>query len=153
MPNNDPIHDSAHAAELRARERRRYSAMPFWQGFSIAAHAVVVGAFLFFTPLRDIFIPDRSVPREKLELDPDRLEKLAQDLQSVRLNELLRQLEDLQSIYYNMEMMRNDILKDYDDFAAHQEGPVRELVSQSVGRIIEEQERTVVEQKTAQLSA
>ncbi|MCL1910010.1 MAG: hypothetical protein FWG05_03635 [Kiritimatiellaeota bacterium] len=142
------------AGEVRGRERRRYTAMPVWGIVSFATHCVIIAALIWFTPLREIIIPDRAnKPYEKLELDPDKLEKLAQDLQSIRLNELLRQLEDLQSIYYNMEMMKNDILKDYDAFAEQQEGTVRELVSQSIGRVILEQEKTVAEQKVAQVSA
>ena len=145
---------SAHAEDVRLRERRRHAAMPAWQVVSFVTHCVLVAALIWFTPLREIVLPEKKdVPREKLEMDPDRLERLAHDIQTIRLNELLRQLEDLQAILYNMEMMKNDILKDYDGFAEHQEGPVRESLELLLDRIITEQERTVTEQKTSQVAA
>jgi len=141
------------ADDVRIRERRRYAAMPAWQVISIVAHVVLIAVFVWFTPIKEMLAPEKEVKRERTEIDPDRIERLSYNLQTVRLNELLRQLEDLQSILYNMEMMRNEILADYDAFSAHQEGEVRVSMAQLLDRVVEEQERVVADQKTALAAA
>ena len=141
------------ADNVRGRERRRHAAMPAWQAVSFVVHGILIAALIWFTPLREIVMPDRNKPRDPLQMDPDKLESLASDLRTVRLNELLEQLNDLQTILHNMEYMRNEILRDYDEFASQQQGETRESVSKLLEKVIVEQEKTITEQATAQTSA
>ena len=140
------------AEKIRARERRRRSQMTFWQAGSIASHCILIGALIWFTPLREIIIPERAA-REPIPMSADKLEMLSESLQNIRLNELLRELEELQTILYNMDFMKNEILKDYDQFAEQQQGETRESLEQIFDRTILEQEKTIASQKNVQSAA
>ena len=138
------------AEDLRMRERRRRLQAPFWQTISFILHGVFFIALVMFTPLREIVMPqEKPVEYSPAPVSSDQLEKISEDLQSVRLNELLEQLQSLQIILHNMDMMKNDMLKDYDKFAASEQNSAKESLKEVFDRILVEQQKTLEEQKKA----
>ena len=147
---DDTTTDAVFAAEkIRQRERRQRGQMPIWQISSFVMHCALVAALIWFTPLREIILKEDK-PRTPAQLSVEKLESLSDGLQAIRLNEILRQLEDLQTLLHNMDFMKNEILKDYDEFAAQQQGNVKESLEKILDRIITEQERTVDGQNEVQ---
>lgn len=138
------------AEDLRMRERRRRLQAPFWQTVSFILHGVFFIALVMFTPLREIVMPqEKPAEYSPTPVSSDQLEKISESLQSVRLNELLEQLQSLQIILHNMDMMKNDMLKDYDKFAASEQNSAKESLKEVFDRILVEQQKTLEEQKKA----
>ena len=120
MPKKSPMF----ADDLRRRERRRRFQSPLWPVASFLLHGLGLVALVMFTPLREIASPEPK-EREPMTVSADRLEELAEDLQSIRLDELLAQLDALQIILQEMDGMKLSILKDYDDFAVREQATAK----------------------------
>lgn len=134
------------AEDVRARERRRRVEVPFWQILSFVLHGAAFVALVLFTPLREIIIPEPKV-RDSVKMSADRLEKLSENLQTVRLNELLDQLSSLQIILHNMDMMKNEMMQDYDAFAENEQLTAKESIAEVLEKIISGQTQVVENQK------
>ena len=65
---------------------------------------------------------------------------------TIRLNELMEQLNALQIILHNMDMMKNEMLEDYDAFAAAEKENSREQVKELLERVVVEQEKALASQ-------
>jgi hypothetical protein len=131
------------AQDVRQRERKQYIQMPFWQTLSFILHVVGFIALVIFTPLREIIIPERKITKPEPNITAKRIEQLSDAIQTVRLNEILDQLNSLQIILHNMDKMKNDILTDYDAFAMNEAGSATESIDELFKHIISEQETAI----------
>ncbi len=147
MPKNDGKSARMFAQDVRRRERRQYVQMPFWQILSFVFHLGGFIALIVFTPLREIVIPERKVEKSNPNITADRIRQLSTSIQTVRLNELMEQLNSLQIILHNMDKMKNDILTDFDAFAAIEGGSAGESFAELFDKIIAEQEETIAAQE------
>lgn len=136
------------AEDVRDRERRRRVQVPFWQILSFILHGMGFVALVLFTPLREIIIPEPK-EREPVQMSAEKLEQLAENLQTVRLNELMDQLDSLQIILHNMDMMKNEMMKDYDTFAENEQQTAQESIQEIFEKIIAEQTQAVQNQQKA----
>lgn len=134
MPKEGPMF----AEDLRRRERRRRFQSPLWPVASFLLHGLGLVALVMFTPLREIAIPEPK-EREPMTISAERLEELAEDLQSIRLDELLAQLDALQIILQDMDGMKLSILKDYDDFAVREQATAKASLASLFQSIVERQ--------------
>lgn len=132
------------AEELRRRERREKRAAPFWQTMSFLLHIIMFGLLVYFTPLREIVIPEEK-PRESSlsNLTAEQIERMSENVLEIRRNEIAQQLEELQTMLHNMEFMRNEILKDYDELVKHESQSAAKDMAQLFADVITKQEEAV----------
>ncbi|MGI5869502.1 MAG: hypothetical protein ACOX9C_08695 [Kiritimatiellia bacterium] len=138
------------ADDVRRRERRRQYALPVWQVLSIVLHGLGFICLVLFTPLREIVVPEPKDVKSDPNLTATQYEALAENVQTIRLNELVEQLDSLQIILHNMDMMKNEILKDYDAFADAERDNSREQVKELLSRVVAEQEKALASQAEAE---
>ena len=98
--------------EIRRRERERRRSEPKWALLSFLLHLLAFAAIVFLTPVKELVMPEKAEP-EPMVVSADRLEEMAETLQESRVQELLRQLEDMQSVLHNMDVMKEQLAKDY----------------------------------------
>jgi len=134
------------AEDVRKRERRQRFLLPIWQILSFALHALGFICLVLFTPLREIVIPEPKEAKSDPNLTAEQFEALAENVQTIRLNELMEQLNALQIILHNMDMMKNEMLEDYDAFAAAEKENSREQVKELLERVVVEQEKALASQ-------
>ncbi len=105
--------------EIRERERRRRRKDLLWSVVSFALHIAVFAAVVMLTPVKSlVFDKEKKKANPAAELSADRIEQISDSLSQARLNELLQQLEALQAVLHNMDLMKEELQKDYDAFAA-----------------------------------
>ena len=128
MPTETDSQAQMFAEDVRRRERRQRFLLPIWQILSFALHALGFICLVLFTPLREIVIPEPKEAKSDPNLTAEQFEALAENVQTIRLNELMEQLNALQIILHNMDTMKNEILEDYDSFAEHEQPKAKESV-------------------------
>jgi len=146
MPTETDSQTQMFAEDVRRRERRQRFLLPIWQILSFALHALGFICLVMFTPLREIVIPEPKGAKSDPNLTAEQFEALAENVQTIRLNELMEQLNALQIILHNMDMMKNEILEDYDAFAAAEKENSREQVKELLERLVVEQEKALASQ-------
>ena len=137
------------ADDVRRRERRQRYFLPVWQILSFILHGLGFVFLVLFTPLREIVIPERKEAQADPNLTAEQFEALAEDVQTIRLNEIMEQLDDLQIVLHNMDMMKQEMLEDYDAFAASEEKNSRKQVKESIDQVVAEQEKALAAQRQA----
>ena len=131
--------------QIRARERARRRAAPLWNVCSFALHLALFAILVLCTPMRELIVPE---PREQtMEIAADRIEDMAETLTEARVRELLRQIEDMQSVLHNMDVMKEELAKDYDTFAADSAADIRGELERLVAETAAEQRRSVEAQQ------
>ena len=129
------MNEARFADELRERERLRRRKEFWWNAASVAFHVVLFGAIVLLTPARSLLVEKKKKnPAE--HLPPERIEQISDALSQARVNELLRQLEALKTVLHNMDLMKEQLQKDYDAFA----GESAEDVKQTMLRALDEAE-------------
>jgi len=126
--------------EIRERERLRRRKDLMWNVASVAFHVVLFGVIILMTPARSLLKEKKKNPAETLPAE--RIEQISDALSQARVNELLQQLEALKAVLHNMDLMKEQLQKDYDAFA----GESAESVKESMLRALDEAETA---QKTA----
>lgn len=110
--------NTLHADEVRARERRQTIWTILWWLPSIILHLLFISAVGYYGWQEFVEKPDpEKAAKPPAELDAETYEQLAETIESVRLNEILKQLDELQIILHNMDVLKNEIAKTYDEFA------------------------------------
>jgi len=123
--------------EIRERERRRRRKDLLWSVASFALHVALFGAIVLLTPVKSlVFDKEKKKANPAADLSADRIEQIADSLSQARINELLRQLEALQAVLHNMDLMKEELQKDYDAFA----GQSAEDVKAALGKMLDETE-------------
>ena len=123
------MNDARFADEIRERERVRRRREMLWNAASVAFHVVLVLAIVWMTPARSLLV-ERKKKNPAEHLPPERIEQISDALSQARVNELLRQLEALKTVLHNMDLMKEQLQRDYDAFA----GESAEDVKQSMLR-------------------
>lgn len=111
--------------EVRRRERARRRREPLWGFLSFLLHAALFAALVLLTPVRELVAPEEVKSRTTTEIAADRVEDMAETLAAARMSELLRQIEDMRSVLHNMDVMKEELAKDYDRFAERSAADVR----------------------------
>ena len=113
-----------HADEVRARNRRQTIRTILWWLPSILLHVTAVGLVGYFGWRKIVEERAPEPERPPADLSEETYEALADNIESVRLSEILRQLQALQVILHNMDVLRNEMARNFDEFAA---GEAREV--------------------------
>jgi len=148
--------------EIRERERRRRRKGPLWSFASLALHVAVFTAIVMLTPVKSlVFDRERKKSNIADELPADRIEQISDSLSQARINELLRQLEALQAVLHNMDLMKEELQKDYDAFAGQSAAGIKDELAKMLdeaeayqkkaqdeqGPMIEKVERMLAEER------
>ena len=114
--------------DIRRRVSRRRRQSPLWGVCSFVFHVAAFAVIVLCTPARELFKPEEKKPADAAkDLSADRIEQISDELSRIRVNELLAELEALQAVLHNMDMMKEQLQRDYDSFAnSLQDGPTLE---------------------------
>ena len=121
------MNDARFADEIRERERVRRRREVLWNAASVAFHVVLVLAIVWMTPARSL-ITERKKKNPAEHLPPERIEQISDALSQARVNELLRQLETLKTVLHNMDLMKEQLQRDYDAFAGESAEDVKQAM-------------------------
>lgn len=121
------MNDARFADEIRERERVRRRREMLWNAASVAFHVVLVAAIVWMTPARSLLV-ERKKKNPAEHLPPERIEQISDALSQARVNELLRQLEALKTVLHNMDLMKEQLQRDYDAFAGESAEDVKQAM-------------------------
>ena len=121
------MNDARFADEIRERERVRRRREMLWNAASVAFHVALVAAIVWMTPARSL-IAERKKKNPAEHLPPERIEQISDALSQARVNDLLRQLEALKTVLHNMDLMKEQLQRDYDAFAGESAEDVKQAM-------------------------
>lgn len=130
--------------DIRARERARRRKEPLWSVFSFLLHLGLFAVLVFCTPVKELIVPEPKT--QTMEIAADRIEDMAETLTEARARELLRQIEDMQAVLHNMDVMKEELAKDYDTFAAKSAENIRDELDKLIAETAHEQQKSVAAQ-------
>lgn len=127
--------------EIRRRENRRRRRSVWWGIASLVLHSALFTAIILLTPVKSLVFDDRKKEKSSpaSDLSADRIEEIAQSLSDVRKNELEDRLEVLQTVLHNMDLMKEQLQIDYDEFAADS----AEEVKRDIGKLLDQAEKSM----------
>ena len=138
---------------IRQREQARRKKGPVWTIASFVLHTAIFAVIILLTPVKSLIFEPKEPPRNAAEdLSSDRIQEIGEELSDVRMNELLEQILAMQAVLHNMDMMKDELAKGYDEFAAKMVDPngpkpLRAELEGYIDEIERTQRQTVVAQK------
>ena len=134
--------------EIRERERLRRRKNILWGVASFVLHIALFCVIVFLTPVKDLVFEkeEKKKANPAAELSSDRLEQISESLSEARINELLNQLEELQTVLHNMDLMKEELQKDYDAFAEES----AESMKDELSKLVDEAEKAQCDAEAAQ---
>ena len=133
--------------EIRERERKRRRKDLLWSVASFFLHVALFGAIIMLTPVKSLVFEEKKERKDAAkDLSADRIEQIADSLSQARINELLRQLEALQAVLHNMDLMKEELQRDYDAFV----DKTAEDMKGTLGKLIDGAERAQKEAQDSQ---
>jgi hypothetical protein len=134
--------------EIRERERARRRKEPLWGLLSFLLHCGLFVTLVLLTPVKSlVFEPKKQQSNAAADLSADRIEDIGETLSDVRLNELMKQIEAMQAVLHNMDVMKEELAKDYDTFAAKTAQDVRSELEKLVKETEDAQNKSVEAQE------
>lgn len=133
--------------DIEERQRRQRQLAPLWPILSFILHLLGFAALVIFTPLREIIIEKKPQPSLLSRVSAEEIEELSEEIEFARENEIAQYLSELQTILHNMEFMKNELLKSYDEFAKQEAVEVKSEMQQLFDKVIEKQTTSVELQK------
>ena len=138
---------------IRQREQARRKKGPVWTIASFVLHTAIFAVIILLTPVKSLIFEPKEPTRNAAEdLSSDRIQEIGEELSDVRMNELLEQILAMQAVLHNMDMMKDELAKGYDEFAAKMVDPngpkpLRAELEGYIDEIERTQRQTVVAQK------
>ncbi len=132
--------------EIRERESRRRRGGLVWNIASFLLHATLFAAIILLTPVKSLVFEEKERPNPAAELSADRIEQISESLSEARINELLNQLEELQTVLHNMDLMKEELQRDYDAFAEES----AESMKDELSKLVDEAEKAQRDAEAAQ---
>lgn len=133
--------------DIEERQRKQRQLAPLWPILSFILHLLGFAALVIFTPLREIIIEKKPQPSLLSRVSAEEIEELSEEIEFARENEIAQYLSELQTILHNMEFMKNELLKSYDEFAKQEAVEVKSEMQQLFDKVIEKQTTSVELQK------
>src|SRR5574344_797079 len=134
--------------EIRERERARRRKEPLWGLLSFLLHCGLFVTLVLLTPVKSlVFEPKKQQSNAAADLSADRIEDIGETRSDVRLNELMEQIEAMQAVLHNMDVMKEQMAKDYDTFAAKTAQDVRSELEKLVKETEDAQNKSVEAQE------
>ena len=139
--------------EIRARQEKQRKLALLWPILSFILHIAGFFALVFCTPLREvIFEKKEDQPKEtKLSQMTEReIEDMAENVEEARENEIAQYLEELQTVLHNMEYMKNELMKDYEEYAQEEAQEVKTELEELFDAVLEKQEESYEHQQESE---
>ncbi len=128
--------------DIKERQRRQRQLALLWPILSFVLHLLGFVALVIFTPLKEIIIEKKPQPSLLSRVSAEEIEDLSKEIELARENEIAQYLIELQTILHNMEFMKNELLKSYDEFAQQEAVEVKSEVQQLFDKVIEKQTKS-----------
>lgn len=156
----DSLHLGMLSDDIRRREIRRRREDSAWSVVSFFLHVALFLLLLYCTPVRELIKPPEKEPQAAdaaKDLSADRIEQISQNLSQARVNELLRQIETMQTVLHNMDMVKAEIQQDYDAFVEKSAESARDRIDEMITQVEKDQttglaRQEVVQQKAEQIA-
>lgn len=130
--------------DIRERQRKQRNVAPLWPLLSFLLHTILFGLLIIFSPLREIIIPEKKPQESPLsKMSSYELQEIDENIQQARENEIAQYLMELQTILHNMEFMKNELLKSYDEFAQQESRQVKSEMEVLFEKVLTKQTRSV----------
>lgn len=144
-PSKESNHPKYFSDDIRERQRRQRNMAPLWPLLSFLLHLTLFALLVIFTPIKDILIKEKEPPKSTRlsEMTEKDLEKIDDNIEMARENEIAQYLMELQTILHNMEFMKNELLKSFDEFAKQEAEQVKPEMEQLFDKVIEKQNRSI----------
>jgi uncharacterized membrane-anchored protein YjiN (DUF445 family) len=134
----------------RQKKQRRLAVV--WPILSFILHLIGFILLVIFTPLRELVIPEKpeNPPSQLSQMSKEEIEEMSEDVEEHRQNEIAKYLEELQTVLHNMEYMKNELLKDYDEAAEQMAEEVKPEIQELFEAVIEQQEISLEHQENSE---
>lgn len=144
-PSKESNHPKYFSDDIRERQRRQRNMAPLWPLLSFLLHLTLFALLVIFTPIKEILIKEKEPPKSTRlsEMTEKELEKIDDNIEMARENEIAQYLMELQTILHNMEFMKNELLKSFDEFAKQETEQVKPEMEQLFDKVIEKQNRSI----------
>ncbi|MBQ2281817.1 MAG: hypothetical protein II332_03515 [Kiritimatiellae bacterium] len=144
-PSKESNHPKYFSDDIRERQRRQRNMAPLWPLLSFLLHLTLFALLVIFTPIKEILIKEKEPPKSTRlsEMTEKELEKIDDNIEMARENEIAQYLMELQTILHNMEFMKNELLKSFDEFAKQEAEQVKPEMEQLFDKVIEKQNRSI----------
>lgn len=144
-PSKESNHPKYFSDDIRERQRRQRNMAPLWPLLSFLLHLTLFALLVIFTPIKEILIKEKEPPKSTRlsEMTEKDLEKIDDNIEMARENEIAQYLMELQTILHNMEFMKNELLKSFDEFAKQEAEQVKPEMEQLFDKVIEKQNRSI----------
>ena len=138
-PSKESNHPKYFSDDIRERQRRQRNMAPLWPLLSFLLHLTLFALLVIFTPIKEILIKEKEPPKSTRlsEMTEKELEKIDDNIEMARENEIAQYLMELQTILHNMEFMKNELLKSFDEFAKQEAEQVKPEMEQLFDKVIE----------------
>lgn len=138
--------------DIRERQKKQRRLAALWPTLSLILHLIGFALLVIFTPLREIIIPEKkeNSPSQLSRLSEEELQDIAEEVEEARENEISKYLEELQTVLHNMEFMKNELLKDYDEMAQQEAEEVKSEMEQLFEAVLEQQELSLENQQESE---
>jgi hypothetical protein len=126
--------------DIRERQRKQRNLAPIWPTLSFLLHLLGFALLVIFTPLRELVIEEKKPEPSRLsQASAEELEEIDEMVEAARENEIAQYLMELQTILHNMEFMKNELLKSFDEFAKQEAVEVKSEMQQLFDKVLEKQ--------------
>ena len=150
--NHDATTHRLFSDDIKERQKNQRRMAAVWPTLSLILHIIGFILLVIFTPLREIIIKEKKQesPSQLSRMSEEQLQDLAEEVEEARENEIAQYLEELQTILHNMEFMKNELLKDYDEMAQQESEQVKSEMEQLFEAVIEQQEVSLENQQESE---
>ena len=139
--------------DIRARERKRRRGSPLWGALSLLFHGGLFVVIVLMTPVKSLVFEQPQAHDVAKELSAERISEIAQALQEARVNELMRQLQAMQTVLHNVDLLKEELQKDYDAFADATAGEMKPQLEKLVAEAEQAQRGALAEQPQVRAKA
>ena len=122
--------------ELNRRRHNQTKALPVWYIGSMVLHGVAFGLIVWFTPLREIVIPEKKAgTSSKSTMTPRQLQELANRMDDLKRNDLLDNVQDIAANLREFEEIRDQMAENYLEFTLHIAETAPDLLEQLLAEL------------------
>lgn len=130
---------------IRQRERRRQRLGFVWLLISCAVHVVLVGLVILLTPIRDVLFEEKTEePKvDKTPIEEQEMQQIVETMEESRMEELLKEIRDMQTALHNIDLMKEELAKDYDAFVDRSVASAQEDLSELIDQVESAQSKAI----------
>ncbi len=130
---SSPFH---HTDDLNRRRRNQAKALPVWYICSMVLHVVLFGLLVWFTPLREIVIPQAKPEHKPSPMTPRQLQELADKIDELKQHDLLDNVQNIIADLNEFNEIRDQMAVNYIEYTEH----VADSAAEAIDKLLAELE-------------